>query len=91
MHMLPQCSLVMWISLRPLKSTLLQMYLKSLCWDGGCSAVITCITEKKSKDHKLTWLQSVGEKVLSLYENSVMGNLHYSTRSLSTPCLHSSE
>lgn len=49
MHTLPQRSLVMWISLRPLKSTLLQMYLKSLCWDGGCSAVITCITEKSEK------------------------------------------
>lgn len=32
---------------------------------------------KKSKDHKLTWLQSVQEKVPSMYENSVMGNLHY--------------
>lgn len=42
-------ALVMRIFLRPLKSTLLQMYLKSLCWDGGCSAVITCITEKSQK------------------------------------------
>lgn len=31
MHMLPQHSLVMRISLRSLRSTLLQMYLKSLC------------------------------------------------------------
>lgn len=54
MHMLPQGSLIMWISLRPLKSTLLQMYLKSLCWDGGCSAVITCITEDSQKI--MNWL-----------------------------------
>lgn len=49
MHMLPQHSPVTWISLKPLKSTLLQMYLKSLCRDGECSAVITRITEKSQK------------------------------------------
>lgn len=54
MHMLPQRSLVTCISLRPLQSTLLQMYLESLCWDGGCSAVITCITEKSQKI--INWL-----------------------------------
>lgn len=49
MRMLPQHSPVTWISLKPLIGMLLQMYLKSLCQDRGCSAVITCITEKSQK------------------------------------------
>lgn len=45
---------------------------------------------EKSKDHKLTWLHSLWEKVTSLYENRVRGNLHCSARSHGTACLHSS-
>lgn len=49
MHLLPQHSPVTRISLKPLMVMLLQMYLKSLCRDGGYSAVITRITEKSQK------------------------------------------